>query len=91
MEDKVLQLMEKMYAELTEFRKETNERLTRLEEGQKEIEKKVGSINDKTADLTEFQTDVTAKLDYLIENSKSTNEILGEHEISIRSLRRKPV
>ncbi|MFZ5986731.1 MAG: hypothetical protein ACOYWZ_06370 [Bacillota bacterium] len=35
MEDKMFELMSKIYSELTEFRAETNKRLATLEDGQK--------------------------------------------------------
>lgn len=49
------------------------------------------AIFDQTTSLTEFRTEVNIKLDNLIEDNKSIHEMLGEHEIAIRTLRRRPV
>jgi hypothetical protein len=38
MEDKTFELLEKMYSEFSEFRKETNTRFDNLESGQKKLE-----------------------------------------------------
>lgn len=62
-----------------------------LEEGQNRIEKKLDAVYEQTAVLTEFRTEANMKLDNIIEDNKSIHEILGEHEISIRTLRRRPV
>ncbi len=62
-----------------------------FEEGQRRIEKKLDAVYDQVADLTEFKIEITQKIDSLIEDNRSIHEILGEHEISIRTLRRKPV
>lgn len=59
-----------------------------LEEGQKRIEKKLDAVYNQTADLTEFKTEVNMKLNRLIEDNKSLHEIVGEHEVAIRTLRR---
>ena len=64
---------------------------SKLEEGQSRMEKKLDAVFEQTAWLTEFRTEANMKLDNLIEDNKSIHEILGEHEVSIRTLRRKPV
>jgi predicted nucleic acid-binding Zn-ribbon protein len=66
-------------------------RLIKLEERQDRLEKKLDVVYDQTVKLTEFYADINMKLDNVIEDSKSIHEILGEHEVSIRTLRRKPV
>ena len=55
------------------------------------IDKEIQAISNQTAILTEFKTEVNEKLGTLLEDNKSMYEVIGEHEISIRSLRRKPV
>ncbi len=60
-----------------------------LEVGQGEIRKDIESIIEQTADLTEFRQETNEKLDRLMEDNKSIYEILGEHEVSIRTVRRK--
>lgn len=57
----------------------------------KELKEKVNAIYDQTAVLTEFRTETNLKLDNIIEDNKSIHEILGEHEVAIRTLQRKPV
>ena len=59
-----------------------------LKEGQARIESKLDAVYDQTAILTEFRTEVNMKLDYLVEDNKSIHEILGDHEVSIRTLNR---
>ena len=71
--------------------KRLEDRQSILEEGQKRIENKLDAVYEQTAILTEFRTEVNMKLDSLIEDNKSIHEMLGEHEISIRTLRRRPV
>ena len=76
---------------LEEGQKRLEDRQCVLEEGQKRIENKLDAVYEQTAILTEFRTEANMKLDSLIEDNKSIHEMLGEHEISIRTLRRKPV
>ncbi|SHK66672.1 hypothetical protein, partial [Paramaledivibacter caminithermalis] len=49
--------------ELKNFKNESNERFSRLEEGQSRIEKKLDTVHDQTANLTEFRTETNMKLD----------------------------
>ncbi|HCJ58185.1 hypothetical protein SDC9_176900 [bioreactor metagenome] len=56
-----------------------------------DLKKEVAGIKNHTASLMEFRTEVNAKLDAMIEDNKSIHELLGEHEVSIRTLRRRPV
>jgi predicted nuclease with TOPRIM domain len=56
-----------------------------------ELARKIDVVCEQTAILTEFKSEVSDKLDTIIEDNKSIQEILGEHEIAIRTLRRKPV
>ncbi len=62
-----------------------------LEQEVRGIKKTVNEISERTADLFEFKTETNKKVNELIEDSKSTHEILGEHEVSIRTLRRRAV
>ena len=55
------------------------------------VVKKLDAVCEQTANLMEFRTEVNAKLDIIVEDNKSIHELLGEHEVSIRTLRRKPV
>ncbi len=55
------------------------------------VKSEVSIIKNQTAILTEFRTETNTKLNAIIEDNKSIHELLGEHEVSIRTLRRKPV
>ncbi|OPX44907.1 chromosome partition protein Smc [Ruminiclostridium hungatei] len=83
--------LEERQGALEEGQKRLEERQGVLDEGQNRIENKLAAVYDQTAILTEFRTEANMKLDSLIEDNKSIHEMLGEHEISIRTLRRKPV
>lgn len=67
-----------------EFQKFVVEKLGR-------IETEIAGIKNHTANLMKFRTEVNAKLDSMMEDNKSIHELLGEHEVSIRTLRRRPV
>lgn len=62
-----------------------------LKEGQARMEKKLDAVYEQTAFLTEFQTEVKAEIKNIKADNKSIHEVLGEHEISIRTLRRQIV
>lgn len=65
--------------------------MEKFEKRQDRFEKKLDVVYEQTAQLVEFRNEVNQKLDNIIENNKSIHEILGEHEVSIRTLRRRPV
>ena len=54
------------------------------------LEGRMDAVYEQTAELLEFKTEMTEKVDTIINDNKSLQEIIGEHEIAIRSLRRKP-
>ena len=62
-----------------------------LEHGQGEIREDIKSIVEQTADLTEFREEVKDKLDTLIQENLSIHGILGEHEVAIRTIRRRVI
>ena len=68
-----------------------DERQERFDERQERFEKKLDAVIEQTAQLVEFRTEVNIKLDNIIEDNKSIHEMLGEHEVSIRTLKRKVV
>ncbi|MCQ1529260.1 hypothetical protein [Lutispora saccharofermentans] len=81
-----------------EFQKFVVEKLGKIESEVKDIKtevadlkKEVAGIKNHTASLIGFRTEVNAKLDDMIEGNKSIYQLLGEHEISIRTLMRRPV
>ena len=57
----------------------------------KKMSEKLEIIFTQTAKLSEYHTETAAKLNSIIEDQKSMQEVLGVHEVSIRTLRRKPV
>jgi peptidoglycan hydrolase CwlO-like protein len=83
--------LEERQTKLEERQMKLEERQGNLEEEIKDIKKDLKAVIDQTADLTEFREEANKKLDFLIEDNRSIHEILGEHEISIRTLRRRPV
>lgn len=62
-----------------------------LEQGQSEIKEDIKAIVEQTADLTEFREEVKDKLDTLIQENLSIHGILGEHEVAIRTIRRRVI
>lgn len=70
--------------------------LTRLEERHAAFDKKLNIVYDQTVDISEGYTinkskldQINSKLDNLSEDFKTVYAILGEHEVAIRTLRRK--
>jgi hypothetical protein len=69
MEDKAFELLSKIYGELSEFRKETNNRLGTLEGGQKRVEMRMEqNVELKMQALFDHRDIIDEKLE-LIENS----------------------
>jgi chromosome segregation ATPase len=66
-------------------------RLVNVESDLKDLKVAVSSISEQTVVLTEFKTEVNGKLNEIIESNKSIHEIIMEHEITIRNLKRRPV
>lgn len=64
--------------------KDINTTLNRMETRQ-------DAIFEQTAGLSEFRTEMLSAVKEIQDNQKSLCEIIGEHEMHIRSLRRKPV
>jgi regulator of replication initiation timing len=52
---------------------------------------KIDTIFEQTARLSEYHEETTLKLDLIIEDQKSIHEIIGEHEVANRTLRRRAV
>ncbi|MEW6624018.1 MAG: hypothetical protein AB1420_12965 [Bacillota bacterium] len=90
LEEKFSNLEEK-FSNLEEKFSNLEKRQQNLEEGQKIFAKKLDLVYEQTGFLTEFRTETNRKLDSIIEDNKSIYEILGEHEVAIRTLRRRPV
>ena len=76
--------------------------MSKVAERQTSFEKKLDVVYDQTVRLSKYNTvinsklnsintkvdNINAKVDNLAEDFKSIHEILGEHEVSIRTLRR---
>lgn len=70
MENEILEILKQIQKEQIK----TNERLEKLEEGQKRIEKKLDGVHDQTADLTEFRTETKQGIESIQKDvSKLTN------------------
>ena len=50
--------------------------------------RKLDAVFEQTAELLEFRTDITQKLNKIMEDHISLQQIVGEHEVAIRSIRR---
>ena len=77
--------LEGSYNRLEESYTKLEDSYTRLDERQTRFEKKL----DIVYDLSECYTDLNKIFDTLHNDFKSIYQIIGEHEISIRTLRRK--
>ncbi len=51
--------------------------------------RKLDAVFEQTAGLLEFRTDIIDKLKKIIDDNVSLQGIIGEHEIAIRSIRRR--
>ncbi|MBA1336033.1 MAG: hypothetical protein HPY66_1854 [Firmicutes bacterium] len=77
------------------FEKVVLEELKALKTGQLALESKIDAIGNKLDDIEAKNANrhlpLESKLNALIEDNKSICEVLGEHEVAIRTLRRRPV
>lgn len=88
MDDKVFDLVTKMYGELTEFRKETNKRLDNLENGQKKMEMKIEhNIETKIQALYEDREVVHEKLDEINSKVENLSSKIEMQELEIRVIK----
>ncbi|TCX51103.1 hypothetical protein C1I38_11115 [Dehalobacter sp. 12DCB1] len=68
-----------------------DQRLDSMDQRLCKVEHKLDVVVEQTAGLMEFRTETNHKLDKISDDQKSIIQVLGEHEISIRSLQRRPV
>lgn len=68
-----------------------DQRLDSMDQRLGKVEHKLDVVVEQTAGLMEFQTETNYKLDKISDDQKSIIQVLGEHEIAIRSLQRRPV
>jgi chromosome segregation ATPase len=66
-------------------------RLDSVEENIIGMNRRLDIITEQTAGLLEFRTEVNQKLDQISNDQKSIMQVLGEHEVAIRTLQRRPV
>jgi len=94
--------MEKMLKEiLTEVKgikselKEVKEKVTNLEKGQNELKVAINNINDRLDDMdgrnANNHLEIRTKLEEMSNINNSLAEMYGQHEVEIRSLKRRPV
>jgi chromosome segregation ATPase len=74
-----------------EFQNTVLQELKELRADVNRIDKKLDDVYEQTAGLMEFRSEVTNRLDSISRDQKSIMGVLGEHEIAIRSLQRRPV
>ncbi|MCM1566485.1 MAG: hypothetical protein NC238_11185 [Dehalobacter sp.] len=68
-----------------------DQRLDSMDQRLCKVEHKLDVVVEQTAGLMEFRTETNHKLDNISDDQKSIIQVLGEHEIAIRSLQRRPV
>ncbi|PKM83757.1 MAG: hypothetical protein CVU88_01345 [Firmicutes bacterium HGW-Firmicutes-13] len=66
-----------------------DQKFSGLEEKVDRMEVRLNSVFEQTAGLLEFKTETSQKLEDLIEKMACIYELLGEHDIAIKRLRRK--
>ncbi|MDD2481832.1 MAG: hypothetical protein PHF82_06865 [Lutispora sp.] len=77
--------------DLKEGQDKSNARLDRMEVELAEVKSIAIKTHDKTAQLVEFSNETDNKLERIIEENKSVHGLLGEHEIKIRTMQKRPV
>jgi archaellum component FlaC len=65
-------------------------RLGKVEQRLDKLDRKMDNVYEQTANLLEFRTEVIEKLDSISSDQRSIMGVLGEHEIAIRTLQRRP-
>ena len=75
-------------SELKEEQKEMNSDIKDLKTTTEAIKNRIEDLDSRNANT---HVEIKAKLNKLIEDNKSTYEVLGGHEVAIRSLQRRPV
>lgn len=86
--------MSDMKAEMSDMKSNISNltvQVSRLDEKMDKMDHTLTIVYDQTAVLTEFKHEMNEKLDKVLEDNQSISQIIGEHEIAIRTLRRKAV
>lgn len=68
---------------------ELTDKVDALEKGQIELANKVDAIYNQTADLTEFKEETGKDIKESQEDNEVLKEMVGRHEIEIKTLERK--
>lgn len=76
-----------MDKEILELLKKINSRLSTLEEGQKEINKKLDGVVEQTADLVEFRQDMITKVDGIREDLATVELVTAKNYKDIVNLK----
>jgi 3-dehydroquinate dehydratase len=76
-----------MDKEILELLKKIDSRLSTLEEGQKEINKKLDGVVEQTADLVEFRQDMITKVDGIREDLATVELVTAKNYKDIVNLK----
>ncbi|MBC9785345.1 hypothetical protein GJ688_16410 [Heliobacillus mobilis] len=75
-----------------EFQRIVLQELKELKEGQKEIHRRLDRMErSQEDDIVGMLKTISRKIDDLQEDQRSMTAIIGEHEVKIRTLSRRPV
>ncbi|QNU65480.1 hypothetical protein EHE19_011115 [Ruminiclostridium herbifermentans] len=83
MEDKTFDLIEKIYSELLQFRKETTTRFDKLESAQQDVVQRLSKLEAKV------EHGIEDKLQILGEQGSATTTKLDEHSLQLTNLNNK--
>lgn len=83
MENEILEILKQIQKEQIK----TNERLEKLEEGQKRIEKKLDGVHDQTADLTEFRTETKQGIEAIQKDVGKLTNVTKDNCFEIANLK----
>lgn len=83
--------MEVRFDQLEQEVRDLRSKVTALDAKVTELDAKLQIVYEQTCELTEFHTQVNKKLDKIMQDQLSIFEVLGTHEIEIRTLRRRAI
>ena len=87
MDEKIFNLLEKMYTDLNNFRKETNERFDRVEIEVATIKHDVTDIKGRVTKIeSKIENEMTDKIRGLYDNREVVNDKLGEIDYKMDKL-----
>lgn len=89
--DEVYQRFDGIQQQFDEVNQRQNSMYAEMRQGFAEAKEERETIREMVVKNTESITSIQGTLDEIKDDQKSIQELLGEHEIAIRTLRRKPV